>query len=69
MLHKVFGQICSKRWFPWQQKPPLTYDGELFSVVFDPILLILGGDKEMHNVSNEFKFWPDQTTDYGLSCT
>ena len=24
-LHKVSGQIGSKRWFPWQQKAPLTY--------------------------------------------
>ena len=23
-LHKVLGQIGSKLWFPWQQKPPLT---------------------------------------------
>ena len=27
-LHKVLGQIGSKLWFPWQQKPPLTYNGE-----------------------------------------
>ena len=27
-LHKVLGQIGSKLWFPWQQKPPLTYSGE-----------------------------------------
>ena len=27
-LHKVLGQIGSKLWFPWQHKPPLTYNGE-----------------------------------------
>ena len=27
-LHKVLGQIGSKLWFPWQQKPPLTHNGE-----------------------------------------
>ena len=27
-LHKVFGHIGSKLWFPWQQKLPLTYNGE-----------------------------------------
>ena len=27
-LHKVLGQIGSKLWFPWQQKTPLTYNGE-----------------------------------------
>ena len=26
--HKVLGQIGSKLWFPWQQKAPLTYNGE-----------------------------------------
>ena len=27
-LHKILGQIGSNLWFPWQQKPPLTYNGE-----------------------------------------
>ena len=27
-LHKVLGQIGSKLSFPWQQKPPFTYNGE-----------------------------------------
>ena len=27
-LHKVLGQIGSKLSFPWQQKPPLIYNGE-----------------------------------------
>ena len=72
-LRKVLGQIESTLLFPWQQKVPLTYNGEkwclhLFSVVFDPILFILAGNKDMHKISNEFEFQPDRTTDYGVSC-
>ena len=37
-LHKVLWQIGSKLWFPWQQKAPLTYNGEndvsTFSLLF-----------------------------------
>ena len=43
-LHKVLGQIGSKLWFPWQQI--------VFSVVFDPILLILAGNEDMHKISH-----------------
>ena len=34
----------------------------------DPILFKLAGNEDMHNISDEFEFWPDQTTDYGVSC-
>ena len=34
----------------------------------DPILFILAGNEDMHKISNEFEFWPDRTTDYGVSC-
>ena len=40
----------------------------LFSVDFDLILLILAGNEDMHKISDEFEFRPDQTTDYGVSC-
>ena len=55
------------------RKPPLTYNGEngvsnFFSVAFDPILFILSGNEDMHKISDEFEFWPDQTCDYGVSC-
>ena len=40
----------------------------LFSVVFDLILLVLAGNEDMHTISDEFKFRPDGTTDYGVSC-
>ena len=26
-MHKIWGQIGSIFWFPWQQEPPLTYNG------------------------------------------
>ena len=70
-LHKGLGPIGSKLWFPWQQKSPLTYNGEndvsTFSL-FDPILFILAGNEDMHKNSNKFEFRPDWTTDYGVSC-
>ena len=69
----VSGQIRSKLWFPWQQKPPLTYNGEndvsTFSrLFFYPILYMLAGNEYMHKISDEFEFGPDRTTDYGVSC-
>ena len=39
-----------------------------FSVAIDPILFKLAGNEDMHNISDEFEFWPDQTTDYVVSC-
>ena len=71
-LHKVLVQIGSKLWFPWQQKAPIDLSWgrrylRLFSVVFDPILFILAGNEDMLKISHEFKFWPDRTTDYGVT--
>ena len=40
----------------------------LFSVAFDPILFILAGNEDLHKISAKFKFWPDRTPDYGVSC-
>ena len=40
----------------------------LFSVVFDPILFILAGNKDMHKILDEFEFRPDRTTDYWVRC-
>ena len=72
-LHKVLEQIGSKLWFPWQQKAPIDLKWgkwclHLFLVVFDPILFILAGNKDMHKISDKFEFRPDRTTDYGVSC-
>ena len=63
-LHKLWEHSGSKLWFPWQQEAPPP----LFSVVFNPILFILAGNKDMHKISNKFKFRPDWTTDYRVSC-
>ena len=35
---------------------------------FCPILFILAGNEDMHKILDEFKFRPDQITDYGVSC-
>ena len=33
-----------------------------------PIFFKIAGNKDMHNIMNEFEFRPDRTTDYGVSC-
>ena len=55
------------------RKPPLTYNGgkwclHFFSVAFNPILFILAGNEDMHEISDELELRPDLTTDYGVSC-
>ena len=40
----------------------------VISVDIDPIVFKLAGNKDMHNIMNEFEFRPDRTTDYGVSC-
>ena len=71
---KVFGQIGSRNLVSMAtESPPLIYNGEndvsIFSrVVFYPILFILAGNEDMHKTLEEFEFWPDRTTDYGVSC-
>ena len=39
-LHNVLWQIGSKLWCPWQQKAPLTYNGENGVATFLRLLLI-----------------------------
>ena len=61
------------------QIPPLTIElaalerlknrcHHFFSVAINPILFKLAGNEDMRNILNEFEFWPDQTTDYRVSC-
>ena len=38
----------------------------VISVDIDPIFFKLAGNKDMHNIMNEFEFWPDRTTDHRL---
>ena len=40
----------------------------LFLGCFYRILFILAGNDDMHASSEEFKIWPDPTTDCGVSC-
>ena len=39
----------------------------VISVDIDPIFFKLAGNKNMHNIMNEFEFRPDRTTHYGVS--
>ena len=61
------------------QIPPLTTElaalerlkdrcHHVISVDINPIFFKLAGNKDMHNIMNEFEFRPDGTTDYGVSC-
>ena len=61
------------------QIPPLTTElaalerlknrcRHVISVDIDLIFFKLAGNKDIHNIMNEFKFRPDRTTDYGVSC-
>ena len=61
------------------QIPPLTTElatlerlknrcHQVISVDIDQIFFKLAGNKNMHNIMNEFEFRPDRTTDYGVSC-
>ena len=40
----------------------------IISVDIDPIFFKLAGNKDMHNIMNEFEFRPVWTTNYGVSC-
>ena len=42
--------------------------GCLISIAYCPFFIILAGNEDMHKISEEFEFRPDQTTDYGVSC-
>ena len=61
-----FGVTCPCGWIKFSIG--ILWCLHLFSVVFDPILLILAGNEDMHKISEEFVFQPDWTTDYGVSC-
>ena len=38
------------------------------SFIFDSIILILAGNEDMHESLDEFKFWPDTTTNSRVIC-
>ena len=66
------GRLDQNSGFHSNRKPHWLIMGKwcfhLFLVVFDPILFILAGNKDMYKVSDEFEFQPHWTTDYGVSC-
>ena len=39
-----------------------------FSVAIDKIHFKFVGNEGIHNISKEFEFRPDRTTDYGVNC-
>ena len=74
-------KTCIKAWMSLNlgQIPPLTMElaalerlknrrHHFFMVGIDPIDFKLAGNEDMHNILDEFEFWPDRTTDYGVSC-
>ena len=74
-------RTCIKAWMSLNlgQIPPLTMElaaperlknrrQHFFSVAIDPILFKLADNEDMHNILDEFEFWPDRTIDYGVSC-
>ena len=36
--------------------------------IFDRIYFILADNEDIHNISDEFKIWPDRTKDCGVGC-
>ena len=56
-LHKVLGQIDLGTLDSGERSLPFGL------LVFDLILFILTGNKDMHEISDKFKFLSDQTTD------
>ena len=40
----------------------------VISVDIDLIFFKLANNKAMHNIMNEFEFWPGRTTNYGVNC-
>ena len=73
-----WGKGCTMFWvrsdqIPWQHiapirlywKQPCQHSSTFNS---DLIFVIIAGNKNNHNTSDELKIWPDQTKDCGVSC-
>ena len=74
-------RTCIKAWMSssFGQIPLLTWELAalerlknrccyFFSVAIDKIHFKFVGNEDIHNISDEFEFRPDQTTDYGVNC-
>ena len=81
-FHTKIMRTCIKAYMSlnFGQIPPLTTElaalerlknrcHHVISVDIDLIFFKLAGNKDMHNIMNEFEFRPDRTTDYGVSCS
>ena len=66
--HKVAPRYCGKAVSPRFLVVFIRAFLHFLSVAMNPILFKLAGNENMHNILIEFKFQPDQTTDYGVSC-
>ena len=67
------GRLDQNSGFHGNRKSPLTHNGENDASTFSRLFLyaipfILAGNEGIHKISDEFEFWPDRTTDYGVSC-
>ena len=70
---RFYRRLDQNAGFHGNRKAPLIYNGENDVSTFSRLFLIrscivLAGNEDMHNISGEFKFRPDRTTDYGVSC-
>ena len=72
-LHNVLRQIGLKLWCPWQQKAPMTYNGENGVSTFSQLFLIrsflyLQVTRPCIKSQMSSNFGPDRTNDYRVSC-
>ena len=70
---RFWGGLDQNSGFHGNRKSPLIYNGENYVSTFSQLFLIqsffiLAGNKDMHKISDEFKFPRDRTTYYGVSC-
>ena len=70
---RFWGRLDQNSGFHGNRKPPLTYNRENDVSTFSRLFLIRSflyfpGYEDMHKISEEFEFWPDRTTDYGVGC-
>ena len=61
-----FGPDRIEFWFPRQLTGKSCEHSSTF--IFERIFFILAGNKEIHNISDEFEIQPDRTKDCGVSC-
>ena len=52
--------------WPWASKKSML--PLFFTVAIDKIHFKFVGNEDIHNISDEFEFRPDPTTDYGVDC-